>query len=344
MSAAVTSQFAPRRSNLGKDNSGRTSPVHSPLRGRIGSNTSAGSSKVGGCGSSSKKSQGCGCAGCGASSRTSNATKGPVQRGMGLASEGCHEGTSKMNVLQRAAASIGWGSEGCHEGVHKASVVKGPRSQLGEQTASVGCGAGGGCSGRCGTEGMGSCSTRERGQLVDAGTMGRLPFGWSGRVGSDAPGTVRRPGTTTLPTHRIASSTGGPANTGQAAGNYDLPATGGDCQTNPDTSKIDYDTIDGQFDLDVAFGEDSRYIITKAMAQLLNNIDLVSSFYDQHGVAMSGSCTSDFILGHVRVWPFGTVRRAKFNLDRNLCGAQAYTIRVWLTFDDGQAASCQVTL
>ncbi len=156
--------------------SNSTSLIHSPVRGQIG-NDSDGACCTS-CAVPSSDSS------CKSSTKTAR-VKGLAQRGIGTGSDGSHEGVSRASVVHAPRSKLGSGSDAAHEGVSKGSVIHAPRSKLGQQSFSPGCGAGGGCAGRCAKDGLGACSTRSTGQIIDADSMTRLPKGWHGRNGGD---------------------------------------------------------------------------------------------------------------------------------------------------------------
>ncbi len=263
------------RSMIGRDNSGTGSLIHSPFRGQIGNGSDG--ACCSGCSTSSTK-PGCGSKAAGA--------KGLAERGPGTTSDGAHEGVSEASVILGPRSRHGWGSEGAHEGVSKASVIHAPRSKHGQQSVSVGCGAGGGCAGRCAKDGLGACSTRSDGQLIDADAMARLPTGWHGRMGGSddnemtvlSPGFgSRRPRSSTQNARMDYGLTYHPKDPGPAP---DLPAT--DCACDTPAISISSDVRDETV-VTVRTSCDEYQDLVKAAWQLLiDNQDVCRDAAEQY--------------------------------------------------------------
>jgi hypothetical protein len=90
------------------------------------------------------------------------------------------------------------------------------------------------------------------------------------------------------------------------------------CDMDIDGSDTDYETINGQFQLDVRFGDDARELFIFAMEQLKQNTDLIEEFYAQSGVTGSGSDLVNLINGEAGFL-------VNFKLDRGLCTAYGWT-------------------
>ncbi len=279
MSTAVSSSVSGLsggiRSTLGRDNSGTGSLIHSPVRGQIGNGSDG--ACCSGCSSSSAKS------GCGA--KKAGAT-GLAARGPGIASDGAHEGVSQGSVILAPRSRHGWGSEGAHEGVSKASVIHAPRSKHGQQSVSVGCGVGGGCAGRCAKDGLGACSTRSNGQLIDADSMARLPKGWHGRMGGSDDNEItvlspgfgsRRPRSSTQNARMDYGLTYHPKDPGPAP---DLPAT--DCACDTPAISISSDVRDEVVVTVKSACSEFDDIIKAAWQLLLDNQEVLSAAAEQY--------------------------------------------------------------